>query len=329
MLKSKLIIFFIVINSSMSLVFADDCARILKSGVFDKNSHLDTYSQYEMVSKIYCGNRKTSTGVTIPLEVPVNLSHDDINKFCENNTSQVNISSNQSSFVKKASTAIIQGWLQCRRESSGSIHYFIPTNDPKIFYYRLEFLAGHGVSSTNITSISVNPTNACKVKKYIGQTLTHKQSITVICNRRNAGKLVHINASTSTLGYNLEPIEMPIKIRIPTPVVQECRRVTDTINDNGWPDSRFQGDFNNDGCNDFCRLIGNRPGPQNLFCDFGARGTKRQTSSLSVIHDPGWPNTIKYYDANNDGFTDFCRGTGNNRPGNMNCLLNRNGHVSR
>jgi hypothetical protein len=83
-----------------------------------------------------------------------------------------------------------------------------------------------------------------------------------------------------------------------------------TINDEGYEEGRVWFDFDGNGADDYCRLVGNKEHPF-FSCQFvEADGTCGQVRSLN-LKDMGYPGTREWADANNDGIPDFCRQVGN------------------
>jgi hypothetical protein len=88
--------------------------------------------------------------------------------------------------------------------------------------------------------------------------------------------------------------------------------------DLGYPETRFIFDIDNDGCEDFCRLVGGGTN-HSVLCTFGHRdGAQIRPKAASTIGDGGYATTRHWIDYNTDGRMDFCRVVGSG-PYEMHC----------
>jgi hypothetical protein len=82
--------------------------------------------------------------------------------------------------------------------------------------------------------------------------------------------------------------------------------------DLGYPEGRAFVDFDGDGKQDYCRVVGYGPPNSYVTCTL-SEGTAFGTTLTSPSLDWGYPETRQWRDANGDGKADFCRVIGNSR----------------
>jgi hypothetical protein len=83
--------------------------------------------------------------------------------------------------------------------------------------------------------------------------------------------------------------------------------------DLGYPEGRAWVDFDGDGKDDYCRLIGTGYPNSKAACLL-SEGDRFGNDLISADHlDWGYPESRQWRDANGDGKADFCRVIGNNR----------------
>ncbi len=82
--------------------------------------------------------------------------------------------------------------------------------------------------------------------------------------------------------------------------------------DLGYPEGRAWVDFNGDGRQDFCRVVGDGYQNNRAVCNLSA-GKSLGKEIYSDKLDWGYPETRKWTDANGDRLVDFCRTTGSYR----------------
>jgi hypothetical protein len=82
-----------------------------------------------------------------------------------------------------------------------------------------------------------------------------------------------------------------------------------SAHDPGWEDTRRTDvDFNKDGTDDFCRLIGGGAGaiPYYAACNLNSAGGA-QTFWYQSISDAGYEHSRRFVDWDGDGYIDYCR----------------------
>ena len=211
-------IFAVLVSNHAFAATPDFCNSVLQYGVFDKADKLDFESKYNLVKAAMCqwSDSTHSSGGTFSygsLSLGANTQSADANSICAQNYSENSISSNVREVVATASTTIVNAWAQCVSGNRGGIsHYFVTTDDPVQFTYRIDYTPPDSggaqgfveIRSLTISNAKCEALNAAKGRRVTSGGWDFK------CDRKPRDTVV---ANLSTKGgigtARLRPISLP------------------------------------------------------------------------------------------------------------------------
>ncbi len=218
------------------------CDEILKYGIFDTYNVLDESSQYDLVKSTQC-NVKTdysTVGIDLNLGDPFKMDgkseRQNKDEFCSSSLSTYSKNQTLRKIVKKASPVIASAWSQCVNGIYGTTHRIVPSADPSIFTYEIEFkpISG-GDTTTKVQDWSMTNTKGCHEKISSGQVID-SGVVRLQCTRIDIRKPVIATLNVTVGRDHLRTIEL-LPYREPLPEIHSFSESDFERRPNAWDDA--------------------------------------------------------------------------------------------
>ena len=159
----------------------DYCVNVLQYGVFDRANKLDIQSKYDLVRSAMCqsSNRSSGAGGSLSYglwQADASTHSAEVDNICTNSSIENTSSSNVREVVSRASSVIVGAWLECVRSNKGGVsHYFVTTDDPAQFSYRIDFTPteiGGDAQTVTLSDLTIKNATCRSADEAKGRTIT-------------------------------------------------------------------------------------------------------------------------------------------------------------
>lgn len=209
-----LVLYFLWAGSALAFP-PNQCAELLKYGIYDKYNVVDSNEKFERTKQAYCNSNSSDWGVTIPVEgVPVEGNASFKDSACGNSDSTKYESYYLYKSAQVINADIVRGFDECLRVGNPGLTYTVKTTEnPERFTIDFTFVRFGAVVTDRIKVLIEGAT--CASPQFNGRTVsgeTRKLKISTTlpmsCTRKKEDA-VQITVESTRGQVNTESVTLP------------------------------------------------------------------------------------------------------------------------
>ncbi|WP_327210583.1 hypothetical protein [Rhizobium leguminosarum] len=209
-----LVLYFLWAGSALAFP-PNQCAELLKYGIYDNFNVVDSNEKFERTKQAYCNSSSSDWGVTIPIEgVPAEGNASFKDSACGNSDSTKYESYYLYKSAQVINADIVRGFDECLRVGNPGLTYTVKTTgDPKLFNIDFTFVRFGKIVTDRIKVLIEGAT--CTSTQFTGRTVsgeTRKLKISTTLSMSCARKkedTVQIAVESTRGQVNTESVTLP------------------------------------------------------------------------------------------------------------------------